>query len=276
VRSIYPHTPVSRLALWSRRLAFFALATAALSIIVVRSGFLDIVPALITLGAALSFAAFGIVLAFLSFIGIWREGLGGLGAAIAAVFIGLALLAYPAYSGYRASKLPAIYDITTDPANPPRFDVIARLRPRGSNAYPGGAMAEKQRQAYPEIEPLQVLMPPKAVYDIAYGIATKRKWHVVDARPPTPPARREGVIEAVARTPIMGFREDVVIRVTPVGNGSRIDVRSASRYGWHDLGGNAARVSSLLEEIDEALASAPEQKQPEPKKQPAKRQPAKR
>ena len=69
--------------------------------------------------------------------------------------------------------------------------------------------------------------------------------------PPTP-ARRDGVIEAVARTPIMGFRDDVVIRVRRDGDGARVDVRSASRYGRHDFGTNAARIRSLLEDIDDA------------------------
>ena len=71
------------------------------------------------------------------------------------LLLGLMLLAYPAYLGYRATKLPAIADITTDPDNPPRFDVLARLRPRGRNDYPGGAVAAAQRAAYPDIVPLQ-------------------------------------------------------------------------------------------------------------------------
>ena len=43
-------------------------------------------------------------------------------------FISTALLGYPAYLGYRAYTLPAIKDITTDPIDPPRFEVVARLR----------------------------------------------------------------------------------------------------------------------------------------------------
>ena len=43
---------MSRLAAWSGRLALFALAVAALSIIIVRSGILEIVPALATFAAA--------------------------------------------------------------------------------------------------------------------------------------------------------------------------------------------------------------------------------
>ena len=108
----------------------------------------------------------------------------------------------------------AITDVVTDPDDPPRFETIARLRPRDANpiAYPGRAVAEKQRAAYPDVEPLVVTSTPQQAYETALAVITKRKWFVVDARAPQP-GRREGRIEAVARTPIMGFREDVVVRV---------------------------------------------------------------
>jgi hypothetical protein len=54
-------------------------------------------------------------------------------------------------------------------------------------------------------------------------------------------------------------------------------MRSASRYGLHDFGANAARIRSLLEDIDDAVSSAPEPRpEPEKKAQPPKRGPAKR
>ena len=76
-----------------------------------------------------------------------------------------------------------------------------------------------------------------------------------DIRAPQPP-RREGRIEAVARTPIMGFREDVAIRVTPDGDGSRVDIRSASRYFESDLGSNTARILRLTDDINTAVDNA--------------------
>jgi len=275
--------PMSKIATWSSRLGLFAFAVAALSIIIVRSGLLEIVPALATFGAALVFAGLAILLAFAAFIVIWRQGLSGLGRALLGLFLGLALLAYPAYLGTRALRLPPISDITTDTANPPRFDVLARLRPRGRTDYPGPAVAALQRTAYPDIVPLELDVPTKAAYDAALALVTKRKWYIGDARAPTL-ARRDGVIEAVARTPIMGFRDDVVIRVTPLGQGTRVDMRSASRFGNHDLGANASRIRSLLEDIDDTVSSVPEPRslpekkalpgkkgQPEKKGQPAKR-----
>ena len=254
-RPAFGDEPNSRLATWSGRFALFALAVAILSIVILRSGLLEIVPALATFGASLVFAALAILFAFGSFVVIWRQGLGGPGYAFLGLFLGLALLAYPSYLAYRATKLPAIFDITTDTSNPPRFDVLARLRPRRRSDYPRQATAAQQRKAYPDVAPLQLTVPAKLAYDTALAVATKRKWLLVDTRAPAP--GRAGAIEAVARTPIMGFRDDVAIRVSAQGgDGSRIDVRSASRYGFHDFGGNASRIRALLEEIDEAASVA--------------------
>ena len=76
-------------------------------------------------------------------------------------------------------------------------------------------------------------------------VITKRKWRIVDARAPLA-GRRDGRIEAVARTPILGFRDDVVVRVRSDPDGARIDIRSTSRYGRHDFGTNASRVVALV------------------------------
>ena len=276
---------MSKTAMWAARIAFFALAVAALSIIIVRSQLLEVVPALTTFAAALILAGVAILLAFAAFVVIWRQGYAGLGRALLALFLGIGLLAYPAYLGVRAERLPAIYDISTDTSNPPRFETLARQRPRGRVDYPGAATAALQRTGYPDIVPLDLEVPARLAYDAALAVVTKRKWSISDARAPTL-ARRDGVIEATARTPIMGFRDDVVVRITPMGRGTRVDVRSASRVGTHDLGANASRIRGLLEDIDDVVSSAPEPRQlpqvktPPPgqkgQRQPDKRQPAKR
>ena len=131
------HEPTSRLAVWARRCAFFSLAATLLGIVIVRSGLLEILPALATLGGAMVFAVLAIVLALGAFIVIWKDGINGGGYAVAALAIGVVLIAYPAYLGIRAYRLPMINDVTTDAIDPPRFDVIARLRPRGTVEYAG-------------------------------------------------------------------------------------------------------------------------------------------
>ncbi len=250
-----PEDPPSRLALLSRRLALFALAVALLAIVLLQAGFIDPVPGLVTFAGAMAIAASGAVLAFAAFIVIWNHGLKGFGHAVLAVFVAVALIAYPAYLAARSYGLPVLNDIATDTADAPRFEAIARLRPRNANpvAYPAAAAA-LQRTGYPEIEPLQLSGPPQEVYDAVLDVITKRKWLVIDARSPQG-GRREGHIEAVARTPIMGLRDDVAVRIRGNPSGTRVDIRSASRYGKYDFGANARRVRALLEDIEDAAGS---------------------
>src|SRR3974390_2675547 len=272
LRRTFIEEPLSPLALWSARLAFFGAAVAVLSIIIVRSAILEIAPAVATFGAALVLGVPAILLAFASFVAIWINGAPGLGRAFLGLFLGLALIAYPAYIAVSARKLPQINDISTDLANPPRFDVLARLRPRDRIDYPA-SFAEQQRKGYPDVVPLQLDLPARTAYDVAMKIVTARKWLVLDTRAPAGP--RPGVIEAIARTPLLGFRDDIVPRVSTTGAGSRIDVRSASRYGLSDFGTNANRIRALLSDIEEAANDLPEPRTEEkqPDKPPPKRPP---
>src|SRR5436190_290006 len=93
--------------------------------------------------------------------------------------------------------------------------------------------------------------------------------HDITTDPIDPPR-----FEAVARTPIMGFREDVSIRVVADGDDSRVDIRSASRYFDSDLGSNAARVTKFIDDLNTAAdagALKPVKKTPvPPAKAPAK------
>ncbi|HKA79226.1 MAG TPA: DUF1499 domain-containing protein [Xanthobacteraceae bacterium] len=272
--------PTSRLAIWSRRIALFALVASLLAIIIVRSGMLEIQPALATFGGALAIAVVALLVAFAAFVVIWMEGLAGIGAALQAMLISLALLAYPAYLGAKAYRLPRIYDITTDPIDPPRYEAVARLRPRDAHpvTYAGLYAAEQQRAAYPDIGPLGTNAAAQNAYDAVLAVINKRRWRVVDARPPQA-GRREGHIEAVARTPIMGFRDDVVVRIRAEPDGARIDARSSSRYGMSDFGANAARLRSLINDIEDAIRTQkPERPAPTPAKKsaPAKKDQSKR
>ena len=254
----YQSEPVSSLASWARNLAVFSVVAVLVSILIVRFGFLEVKPALATFFGALGCAGLSILVGLAAFVAIWQNGSRGMSRILLALLIDAVVLAYPAYLGLQYRKLPAIHDVTTDPIDPPRFEALARLRTgEGTNpaVYAGLYSAEQQRQAYPDIDTVELDVPVQRAYELALQLVTRRKWLVIDERPPLPP-RRIGRIEAVARTPIMGFREDVSIRVTPDGEGSRVDIRSASRYFESDLGSNAARVSKLIEDLNNAADNA--------------------
>ncbi|MDR3465608.1 MAG: DUF1499 domain-containing protein [Xanthobacteraceae bacterium] len=256
--SPYQTEPVSPLATWARNLALFSLIAGVVSIAIIRFGFLELKPALATFFGALACAGLSIVIAFSGFAAIWQNGSGGMLRILFALVLDVAILAYPGYLAVQYRKLPAIHDITTDPIDPPRYDALARLRAGdGANpaAYAGLYSAEQQQAAYPDIEPVTLDVTPQQAFDAALKLVTRRKWLIIDERPPQPP-RMTGKIEAVARTPIMGFREDIAIRVTADGAGSRVDIRSSSRYFEHDFGTNAARVAKLIDDLNEVADSS--------------------
>ena len=272
----YQSEPVSGLASWARNLAVFSVVAVLVSILIVRFGFLEIKPALATFFGALACAGVSILFGLAAFVAIWQNGSRGMSRILLAFLIDAVVLAYPAYLGLQYRKLPAIHDITTDPIDPPRFEALARLRTgEGTNTavYAGLYSAEQQRHFYPDIEPVELEISVDRAYAITLQLVTKRKWLVIDERPPQPP-RRIGRIEAVARTPIMGFREDVSIRVVPDGEDSRVDIRSSSRYFESDLGSNAARVTKFIDDLNTAAdadALKPVKKTPvTPPKAPAK------
>jgi len=271
----YQEEPVSGLATWSRNLAIFSVVAVLVSIIIVRFGFLEVKPALATFFGALGCAALSFLVGLGAFAAIWQNGTRGMGRILLAFMINAGVLAYPAYLTYQYRKLPRIYDITTDPIDPPKFEALARLRTgEGTNpaVYAGLYSAEQQRATYPDIETVELEVPVDRAYEATLRLVNRRKWLVIDARAPQPP-RRIGRIEAVARTPIMGFREDISIRVTPDDEDSRVDIRSASRYFDTDLGSNAARVKKLIEDINNAVDN--DSSKPAKKPQAAPKAPAK-
>ena len=270
----YQSEPFSALATWARRLAVFSAVATLVSIVAVRFGILESKPALATLLGALACAGLSILAAFAGLVALWRDGTRGIGRILTALLLNVLILAYPVFLAVKYRNLPPIHDITTDPINPPRFDALARLRGTdGANSavYAGLYSAEQQRVAYPAIEPVELDLTAQHAFDIVRRLVARRKWLVIDERPPQP--RQPGHIEVVAKTPVMGFREDVVIRITPNEDGSRVDIRSSSRYFEHDLGSNAARVSSLIDDINTAaenIVEKPVKEPPVPVKPPAK------
>ena len=152
--------------------------------------------------------------------------------------------------GVEAVRSPLIHDITTDTRNPPEFEFawIGRESQDNSLNYQGGRVADLQRQAYPDITPMAVSLPPLELLPKVESIAEALGWKLIGSDELT--LR----VEAQERSALFGFVDDVVIRLSDYGEGSsRVDVRSVSRLGRGDLGANAARIRRFYE----ALCSVP-------------------
>ena len=88
-------------------------------------------------------------------------------------------------------------------------------------------------------------------FDIVHEAVKRLGWNIVLAEPAD--GDSPGQIEATDRTLLVGFTDDVAIRVTGDDSRAKIDVRSVSRYGWHDLGANAERIGTFFAEVQSAL-----------------------
>jgi hypothetical protein len=206
----------------------------------------------IAIGFGLAFAA--VIISAVALYGIWQEGHSGFSYAIAGAVLGLLILAIPAVGAWRIVTLPRLADITTDTDDPPVFAFAgqdgARHPPRQSVGD-----AALQREAYPDILSHRYPVGVARVLEQARALAAAFDWHVLDEATPVT-ADGSARLEAVAMTLLFAVREDIVIRIEPDGDGSRVDMRSASRYLKHDLGSNAKRVRTFMAALDRALAGA--------------------
>ena len=162
--------------------------------------------------------------------------------ALAGIILGIAIANIPYSWREAAREVPAIHDITTDTADPPVFVAILPLRAGAKNPpeYAGREVAVQQERAYPDIRPMLLAVAPITAFERALAAARGQGWEIVAAVPD------EGRIEASDTTLWFGFVDDVVIRVTPMDTGSRVDIRSKSRVGGSDVGINAKRIRKFL------------------------------
>jgi uncharacterized protein (DUF1499 family) len=255
MRRLIVEEPVSNVAAWSLRTAVFALATAAVAAGLSRFAGLDATSALTVFGAALALSILAVLLAGAAATVIWRTGRRGAGQAAFGAALALALIVYPAYLALSALRLPQIVDVTTDPDSPPSFMISAKAREARAGWSPPPRTAEitlLQKAAYPKAQPLLVDLEPAQAYQLALRVANDLGWKVVDSSPPN--LRVDGVaqIEAIARSPLFGFVSDIAIRIRPLANQTRIDLRSASRVGRHDFGANARRIEKFIAAVQES------------------------
>lgn len=193
--------------------------------------------------AILKWAALGgLAAALASLVGLilsLRAGRISVLAGALGVLIGSTTFLVPLGIWKEAKELPAIHDITTDIEDPPQFVALLEERKHGQNPseYGGPDVAMKQKSAYPDICPVVIQAGMDEAFQRAIDAAHRLGWSVVETR------KEEGRIEATDTTFWFGFKDDVVVRLTPLGPAStRVDIRSVSRVGKSDVGANAKRI----------------------------------
>jgi hypothetical protein len=238
-------------AKWALKIALFCAQLVIAALLLHRFGSYSTPAMLAAVAIGLAGGMLAALLSVFAGIRIWRRGQTGAFSATTAFVLAGLMLAGPVVFAARAWGVQPLNDVTTDVQSPPGFVALAQRRTLVENSpqYRAAAFAGLQQTRYPDVKPITVHRGVMDSFVLAREIVQRQGWTIADEAPPSG-SQRIARIEAVARTQIIGFSDDLVIRLADAGRDTtRIDVRSASRYGRHDFGRNAERVLALLKEL---------------------------
>lgn len=243
---------VSSAAQWARRLSGFSLVLACTASIAHRYGFVDTIPFVWVLVLVLAFAVLGLLLAVIGFARLWFRGDKAGKASLAAVLMSCVVLAPFGLTAYLWGTHPALHDISTDLTEPPHFAVAQRSRTAEMNSIVplAAGAAALQKEAYPDIAGRRFDASMDRVLAAAEAVMADRGWRSLSPFPSDLSEGGEVSIEMSAPTLLLRFPADAVLRLTDEGESTFVDMRLNSRYGQHDLGGNARRIRSFMNDLD--------------------------
>ena len=236
----------SAFARWSSRLALMGIVIVTLSVFVQRLDLMDFRVAMAGLVGGVVLGLLAVLVSIISILLALRAKESGLFSAWAGLLLGLLVTLPVLMTLYFASSVPPIHDITTDLKNPPEFVAMLVVRSASDNPLDRenpSDLATLQQAAYPGLVPVLINQNVNQVFDQVHALVTERGWEIVAA------SAQQGRIEATATTPIMGFKDDVVIRIRGESGGTIVDMRSVSRVGKSDLGANAKRIEAFMADL---------------------------
>jgi hypothetical protein len=168
----------------------------------------------------------------------------------------MALLVLVPYGvvAYRITSTPPLRDISTDLEDPPVLgSAMARTKEMNVLTPPTPGEQRLQAQNYPLVTGRSYNLPLDDVVDAVDTVMKRQGWALVSPLP-VADGQNEVTIDAVAKSFVLDLPADVAIRVRDDGDTTLVDMRSASRYGRHDLGDDAARIVAFLAELDQEIA----------------------
>jgi len=255
MRRLIIEEPISAAAIWARRLALFSAALGLCAILLTRNGMIDRASTFALMGAVIIAACLALLLSGTAAVVIWQTGRRGIGPMVSGFFICVCVLSYPLYLASKAALLPQMNDVSTDLINPPHFSSTANARMmRQGREHEDTSLQwrDEQRRAYPDVQPIVIDVESDEAFQLVQKTALARGWHIVEQ---TPPSKLNPIshIDAIAKSLVMGFADDITIRMTPLQGQTRIDLRAASGFGKHDFGDNAHHIIKFAQELQNQL-----------------------
>lgn len=234
----------SRLAATSVQAGRLAVPVLVIAALAHRAEFVTTPQLLVLLALGFLLAAFACGSATLAALALWHKGGTGWAKAVRGFAYGAVALVPVAFALHAVAVHPRLADVSTDTVDPP---TLASGRP-----YTDAGL---QEQAYPDLVSRRFRIAPGQLHRAALQVAASSGWTIVAELPPGMPDEPTR-FQAVATSLIFAFRDDVAVRILPDPVGARFDIRSASRFGEHDLGANARRIRHFFTDLDAVLVAA--------------------
>lgn len=234
----------SKWAIWARRLASLVLP---LVVITVALHWQRLITSDVFLVAAAVVGAIAVLTLLVSVLALgrlWHTGDQGWGRALLGLLISLLCLVPYGWYGALALQYPAV----TDMATTERGQLPLLFEP-GMETMPTPRVldAARQKAVFPNVAPRTYPLAPAQTFALVNRMVDERGWTVLLSDTPVDTA--PGRITAQATT-LLGWREEIVLRVMADPEGSRVDMRSASLNALHDFGSNGSRIEEFLVALD--------------------------
>lgn len=235
----------SKWAIWARRFGSLALPLAVVPVFMHRERLITSNDFHIIEVIAMGVAALALFLAFGAFARLWVTGDRGWGKATMGLFFSLLCLGPLAIILALALRYPPISDVTTDFIRPP--GLVSQVETRPWTALQRAAI----EAAFPNARTRTYPIEAPQIYALAAQLVDAKGWEPRARREPQT-LLAEGQINAVATT-LLGWRDEVAIRITGNAQGSAVAMRSTALHGIHDLGENGRRIEDFLAALDNQI-----------------------
>lgn len=235
----------SKWAIWSRRLASFAIPLAVIPVILHRQQVIS-TEAFHTMElVALVVALLGLFASLVALGRLWVTGDRGWDRALGGLVLSLLCLAPFAYGLFEAERYPRVTEVSTDPAL-----ALALIDPVPQPERPEDRAAIEA--AFPNARTRSYPLDAPALYEVVSKIVQDSGWDVRLRQAPAT-QRGDGSITALVTT-WLGWRDEVAIQVSTTDNGAKVDMRSSSLTpSLSDLGANGRRIEDFLLAVDAAV-----------------------
>lgn len=232
----------SKWAVWARRIGALALPLAVLPVLLHREHIITSDNFVAVETVALALAGLAVAAALIAFVRLWFTGDQGWGRATLAFVFGLLCLGPAAFFGWMAQTSPATPDISTDFTNPPPLVSFVEAR------FTAPVERARVEAAFPNARSRNYPITPQQMYEAVSSLVDDEGWDVRAQRAPQT-ALDTGQFNAVVTT-LLGFRQEVAIRISGDADGTTIAMRSASLSGFPDFGENGQRIEAFLLALD--------------------------